>query len=253
MLLASTLRTATYIYKHHAILAMSPAISTSPNLSTAFDLLIASTVPDSCQPDPAHLDDTDESAVLPHIPKDSKPLVTQKYDLPPITPLTPTESRSSFETTTNTSPSNTMSSGNVPSANLIACLESYINPAVPIGTSLSNDPSSPALHIIPSSTLSKLKNLGPARVKDMRSLGHSKQIVSHLPIPASLATCAKFNDALHAATHLNTEKILTLALLPADGKEAAKELQRCVTKMKFVGGVYSIRSTDGMSDDLDDL
>ncbi|KAF2832945.1 hypothetical protein CC86DRAFT_441644 [Ophiobolus disseminans] len=132
-----------------------------------------------------------------------------------------------------------MSFGTVPSATLIACLESYVNPAVPIGTSLSTDATAPALHIIPSATLAKLKNVGPARVKDMRGLGHAKQVVSHVPIAASLATCVRFNDALHVAIHLNAEKIVALALLPAEGRDAVKELQRCVTKMKFVGGVLA--------------
>jgi predicted TIM-barrel fold metal-dependent hydrolase len=149
-----------------------------------------------------------------------------------------------------------MSFGNVPSANLVACVETYINPAVPIGTSLSTDASAPALHIIPSHTLAKMKNLGSARVKDMRNLGHSKEVISHVPIAAAPATCAKFNDALYTAIQLNTEKMVALALLPADGKEAAKELQRCVTKMKFVGGVVGMRSSDSgrlLESDFEDL
>jgi predicted TIM-barrel fold metal-dependent hydrolase len=126
----------------------------------------------------------------------------------------------------------------------IACLESYLNPALPIGNSLSTDINAPALHLLPSSTITKLRNLGPARVKDMRLLGQSKQILSHIAITASPVTCAKFNDALFAATQMNSEKLAALAILPADGKEAARELQRCVTKMKFVGGVIGLR-TDG--------
>ncbi|KAF2030102.1 amidohydrolase 2 [Setomelanomma holmii] len=128
-----------------------------------------------------------------------------------------------------------------PLPNLIACLESYINPALPIGTSLSNDPSAPALHILPSSTLSKLKNVGPARAKDMRSLGHSRQILSHIPVPANATACAKFNDALYASIQLNSEKLEALAMLPAnDGREAARELARCVGKGRFVGGVLGV-------------
>ena len=190
---------------------MSLVLSTSPNLSTAYNLLLSSTVPDTSPPTtpPIH----EEPPRLPQIPADD-------------------------------SPTKRMNFGNIPSATLIASLESYINPAVPVGTSLSTDATAPALHIIPSPTLAKLKNLGPARVKDMRNLGHSKQVVSHVPIAANLATCVKFNDALYTAIQMNMEKFVALALLPGDGKDAAKELQRCVTKMKFVGGVVGARSLD---------
>jgi predicted TIM-barrel fold metal-dependent hydrolase len=124
----------------------------------------------------------------------------------------------------------------------IACLESYINPALPIGSSLSTESSSAALHLLPSTTVTKLRNVGPARVKDMRTLGQSKQILSHIPIAATLAACTKSNDALSAAIQMNSEKFAALAILPADGKEASKELQRCVTKMRFVGGVVGLRT-----------
>jgi predicted TIM-barrel fold metal-dependent hydrolase len=134
-----------------------------------------------------------------------------------------------------------ISSEPMSNTSLIACLESYINPSVPIGTSLHIDPTSPALHLLPSSTLSKLKNVGSARVRDMRSLGQSMQVLSHIPITANAATCTRFNDALFSGIHLNADKFVALAILPADGKEAARELQRCITKMNFVGGVLGLR------------
>lgn len=42
---------------------------------------------------------------------------------------------------------------------------------------------------------------------------------------------------------MNSEKFAPLAILPVgegQGHEAAVELQRCVTKMKFVGGVVAL-------------
>jgi predicted TIM-barrel fold metal-dependent hydrolase len=134
----------------------------------------------------------------------------------------------------------------------IACVESYLSSTIPVGTSISNDPTAPALHLLPSTTLSKLKNVGPARVKDMRALGHSKQILSHIPIEANAATCTKLNDMLSTAIRLNDDKLAAMALLPANGKDAAKELQRCVTKMKFVGGVIALRSDGNGSYSLGD-
>jgi predicted TIM-barrel fold metal-dependent hydrolase len=124
---------------------------------------------------------------------------------------------------------------------LIACVESYITSTIPVGTSILNDPTAPALHLLPSTTLSKLKNIGPARVRDLRSLGHSKQILSHIPIDATSSSCTKLNDMLSTAVRMNADKFAALATLPATGNEAARELQRCVTKLGFVGGVVALR------------
>lgn len=140
-------------------------------------------------------------------------------------------------------------------SNLIATVESYLSPFLTVGTTISNDPSAPALHLIPSSTLTKLRNVGPARVKDMRQLGHSKQIVSHISIPATAQACARLNDALYMAIRLNADKYAALALLPSgpgDGKEAATELQRCVTKYRFVGGVVAFSRGGEGDGSLDD-
>lgn len=112
--------------------------------------------------------------------------------------------------------------------NLMAASESYLCPAIPIESSTSHHTSLPALHLIPSSTLAKLRNVGPARIKDMRALNQSKQIISHIPISASPQTCAKINDALHAAMHLSTNRFAALALLPSEtgqGNEAASTLR----------------------------
>jgi predicted TIM-barrel fold metal-dependent hydrolase len=178
---------------HRTVMPSTNNLSSSPNLTIAYNLLLAS------------------GAFL-HSEKPTK-----------IVPL----KLISSELMSNSSP--------------IACLESYINPSLPIGTSLHIDATSPALHLLPSSTLSKLKNVGSSRVRDMRSLGQSKQVLSHIPITANAATCTRFNDALFSGIHLNADKLVALAILPADGKEAARELQRCVTKMNFVGGVLGLR------------
>ena len=128
---------------------------------------------------------------------------------------------------------------------LIATLESYLSPTTPVSPTApsSSSPtttSAPALHLIPSSTLTKLRHLGTARARDMRTLGHTTQIISHVPIPAGLPACAKANDALHAGIGLFGERFAGLALLPASGPDAARELQRCVTKYRFVGGVLGV-------------
>jgi predicted TIM-barrel fold metal-dependent hydrolase len=35
-------------------------------------------------------------------------------------------------------------------------------------------------------------------------------------------------------------------MLPREGKAAGKELQRCISKLKFVGGVVELKGTDGV-------
>lgn len=128
---------------------------------------------------------------------------------------------------------------------LIATLESYLCPSLPISATNTSDISLSALNLLPAPTLTKLRNVGPARIKEMRLvLGHSRQIVSHIPVIASPQTCAKFNDALFTAIRLNADKFAGLALLPAGwgkGRDAARELQRCVSKYGFVGGVVGLR------------
>lgn len=51
------------------------------------------------------------------------------------------------------------------------------------------------------------------------------------------------NDALYAALRLHSDKFSGLALLPGgegEGRDAARELQRCVVKYGFVGGVVGV-------------
>jgi predicted TIM-barrel fold metal-dependent hydrolase len=88
----------------------------------------------------------------------------------------------------------------------------------------------------------------------MRTLDQSKQILSHIPIAAAPQVCTKHNDAIHTAISMNGEKFAAMAMLPADGKEAAKELARCVGKYKFVGGVLglsrNVRLDDGGFEEL---
>lgn len=122
---------------------------------------------------------------------------------------------------------------------LVACIESFLSPTFTTPSS----PSSPALHLLPAPTLAKLKNLSHTRIRDMRHLGHTIQVISHIPISVTPQICSKLNDALESGTRLQSDKLVALALLPGgpgEGRDAAAELQRCVTKMKFVGGVIAV-------------
>jgi predicted TIM-barrel fold metal-dependent hydrolase len=100
-------------------------------------------------------------------------------------------------------------------------------------------------NLVSLATASKLRNVGPARVRDMRTLNQNFQILSHVPIDAPPRTCQKINDMLHSSIVTNPTRFAALALLPSrDGKETNAELLRCVTKYHFVGGVLGFRGGD---------
>ncbi|KAF2691314.1 hypothetical protein K458DRAFT_287414 [Lentithecium fluviatile CBS 122367] len=137
-----------------------------------------------------------------------------------------------------------MSPNTTPQAPFIAVSESYLIPA-------NTSPTESAIGLIPAPTMTKLRNVGLPRIKDMRATGVTMQIVSHIPVHANPLSCAKINDALNAAIYVSPDRFAAMALLPAlDAKEAARELQRCVTKYKFVGGVLGLRE-DVRVDDMD--
>lgn len=98
---------------------------------------------------------------------------------------------------------------------------------------------------MPPALLYKLKSYGHPRLRDMRALGHTTQILSHIPVATTLQMCMKLNDVLDMGTRMQNDKMVALALLPSgmgEGKEAARELQRAVTKLGFVGGVVVMGS-----------
>jgi predicted TIM-barrel fold metal-dependent hydrolase len=106
----------------------------------------------------------------------------------------------------------------------------------------STNPADPALYLLSSNVVSKLKSLGPSRIRDMRANNVAMQVLSHIPVDASPKTCQKLNDTLYSSMIMNQDRFAALAMLPCwDAKEAASELQRCVTKYKFVGGVLGFR------------
>ena len=136
-----------------------------------------------------------------------------------------------------------MSATITPQAPFIAVSEFYLVPA-------NTSPTDSSLGLIPAPTMVKLRNIGLPRIKDMRATGVAAQIVSHIPIYANLQSCMKVNDALNAAIYMNPDRFAAMALLPAlDGKDAARELQRCVTKHKFVGGLLALRKDVRIDED----
>jgi len=109
-------------------------------------------------------------------------------------------------------------------------------------SSTTTAPTSLPISSIPPPILSKLRNLGPSRARDLRTTHTSHQIVAHLPLDLAPKTYHQLNDALYTALVMNPDRLSALAALPCwDGHEAATELQRCIVKYRFVGGVLGFR------------
>ncbi|KAH7130618.1 hypothetical protein B0J11DRAFT_256900 [Dendryphion nanum] len=130
---------------------------------------------------------------------------------------------------------------------LISTSEFYLSPD-PLTT---RDPSTqPALNLISHNILTKLKNIGPARIRDLRRPHDTNlQILSHIPVDVSPSTCRRLNDTLASQIHFHPDRFAALALLSTwDPKEAAAELVRCVARKKCVGGmlVFGAEGMQGM-------
>ena len=84
----------------------------------------------------------------------------------------------------------------------------------------------------------KLKNVGDGRIKDLDNGKISLQIISHGPGIRPPALCTEANDELAAAIAKNPTRLGGLAMLPMnDPADAAKELERSVKDLKFVGAL----------------
>lgn len=100
-----------------------------------------------------------------------------------------------------------------------------------------------------SDIISSLREVGPRRLKAMDLGGVSLQVISHrpnsIPIPAEVCTAA--NDELFQAisSSPSPKRFAAFAMLPTLWPEAAaQELERCVTKLDFVGSLVD-NETDG--------
>jgi predicted TIM-barrel fold metal-dependent hydrolase len=88
----------------------------------------------------------------------------------------------------------------------------------------------------PQHMVSKLKSLGDERIQDMDKGDVSLQVISHGPLIASPSACLEANDELAAAISKNSKRLAGFAMLPMqDPKAAARELDRCVKELGFVG------------------
>ena len=91
----------------------------------------------------------------------------------------------------------------------------------------------------------RLYDLGELRLKEMDEAGVDYQIISHgassaqnLPADIALPLTQRVNDRLHAAVKAHPTRFGAFAAVPThDAKAGADELERCVTKLGFHGGM----------------
>jgi 2,3-dihydroxybenzoate decarboxylase len=91
----------------------------------------------------------------------------------------------------------------------------------------------------------RLDDLGALRLKEMDEAGIDVQVISHgapsvqkLEPETAVRLARQANDRLHAAVQANPKRFAGFAALPTpDPKAAADELERCVNKLGFKGGM----------------
>ena len=90
----------------------------------------------------------------------------------------------------------------------------------------------------PPHILSKLESLGEERIRDLDQGNVSLQVISHGPGNISPTVCSTANDDLAFAVSQNPTRLAGFAMLPmSEPAAAAKELERCVKQLSFVGAL----------------
>ena len=90
----------------------------------------------------------------------------------------------------------------------------------------------------PQHIFSKMCSLGKERIQDLDNGNVSLQVISHGPSDRSPAICSKANDELVSAISKHPTRMAGFAMLPmSEPAAAAKELERCVTQLSFVGAL----------------
>jgi predicted TIM-barrel fold metal-dependent hydrolase len=117
---------------------------------------------------------------------------------------------------------------------LITLEEHYTSSKVSEASSATHD----HLANFPPHILSKLGSLGEERIQDLDKGKVSLQVISHSPGNISPSVCLAANDDLASAISRNPTRLAGFAMLPmSEPAAAAKELERCVRELGFVGAL----------------
>ncbi|OBT59733.1 hypothetical protein VE04_00212 [Pseudogymnoascus sp. 24MN13] len=102
----------------------------------------------------------------------------------------------------------------------------------------------------PQHIVTKLRSLSDERIQDLDKGNVSLQVISHSPGTRSPAVCSAANDELAAAISTNPTRMAGFATLPMkQPEEAAKELERCVRDLAFVGALVDNHADGQFYDD----
>ena len=102
----------------------------------------------------------------------------------------------------------------------------------------------------PQQLVAKLMSLGNERIRDMDKGNVSLQVISHGPGIRPPTLCAAANDELASGISKVSDRMAGFAMLPMDEPEAAaKELERCVCDLHFVGALIDSHVNGQMYDD----
>src|ERR1043166_7963480 len=120
-------------------------------------------------------------------------------------------------------------------AKIIAIEEPFTSPA--LLAKLGNTKSGPIM--------AKLTDMGAARLKDMDDAGIELAVLSennpaaqNFDPETAVAVARASNDFLHETIRANPKRFAGFAALPTPApKQAADELERCVTKLGFLGAM----------------
>ena len=92
----------------------------------------------------------------------------------------------------------------------------------------------------------KLLDLSTQRLSAMDEGGVSRQIISHVPVDIPPKLCTQANDELASAISKHPTRFSGFAELPISYPEdAAKELERCVHELGFVGALIGNHTSNG--------
>ncbi|KFY20403.1 hypothetical protein V491_03745 [Pseudogymnoascus sp. VKM F-3775] len=102
----------------------------------------------------------------------------------------------------------------------------------------------------PQHMVTKLRSLGDERIQDLDNGNVSLQVISHSPGTRSPAVCSAANDELASAISKYPTRMAGFATLPmSDPEAAAKEIERCVRDMGFVGALVDNHAEGQFYDD----
>jgi predicted TIM-barrel fold metal-dependent hydrolase len=102
----------------------------------------------------------------------------------------------------------------------------------------------------PQHIITKLGSLGDERIQDLDKGNVSLQVISHSPGDRSLVVCSAANDELASAIPIHPTRMAGFATLPmSEPAAAAKELERCVRDLGFVGALVDNHANGRFYDD----